>query len=250
MTSYIFGVRLDDAPSEGLREVLERFLDGDRTSRIFPINPELFLRARDDPAYAEVLNTADLALPDGTGVAMVETLRQRRRVPRWPGVEIGEMLLRMAADRGATVVFFGGSTEAAERAADRWRRTLPGVRIEIVGTGASVTEDGIAWPAHRDADLTRAIDAVHPAIVLVGLGAPKQERWIDRNADAIASARIMIGIGGAFDMWAGRLRRAPPWLRRLGLEWAWRLALEPGRLPRAIRATIIFPARALFDRTD
>ncbi len=162
MTSYIFGVRLDDAPSEGLREVLERFLDGDRTSRIFTPNPEILLRARDDPAYAEVMNTADLALPDGTGVAMVEMLRQRRRVPRWPGVEIGGMLLRMAADRGATVVFFGGSTEAAERAADRWRRALPGVRIELVGTGATVTEDGIAWPAHSDADLTRAIDAGAP----------------------------------------------------------------------------------------
>ncbi len=249
--SHIFGVRVDDVPSERrLREVLEGFLDGDRTFRVFTPNPEILLRARDDPIYADVLNSADLALPDGTGVAVVESLRARRRVRRWPGVEIGGVLLRIAAERGATVAFLGGSAGAAERAADRWRRALPGARIEIVGAGTAVAEDGVARSAESDADLARAMDEVRPLIVLVGLGAPKQERWIARNADAVSSARIMIGVGGAFDIWADRLRRAPRWLRRIGLEWAWRLALEPRRLPRAFRATIVFPIRALLEHTD
>ena len=251
MTPRIFGVRLDDVASERqLRELLERFLDGDRACRIFTPNPEILLRARNDPAYMEVLNSADLSLPDGTGVAVVQSLRARRRVRRWPGVEIGGMLLRIAAERGATVAFLGGSHGAAERAADRWRRALPGLRIDIVGAGAAVAEDGVARTPEVDADLTGAIGAMRATIVLVGLGAPKQERWIARNADAVSSARIMIGVGGAFDMWAERVRRAPRWLRRLGLEWAWRLALEPHRLPRAFRATVVFPARALLERAD
>ncbi len=244
VTPRIFGVRLDDVASERqLRELLEQFLDGDRACRIFTPNPEILLRARNDPAYKEVLNSADLSLPDGTGVAVVQSLRARRRVRRWPGVEIGGMLLRIAAERGATVAFLGGSHGAAERAADRWRRALPGLRIDIVGAGAAVAEDGVARTPEVDADLTGAIGAMRATIVLVGLGAPKQERWIARNADAVSSARIMIGVGGAFDMWAERMRRAPRWLRRLGLEWAWRLALEPqspapgiprhGRLSRA-----------------
>jgi len=84
----------------------------------------------------------------------------------------------------------------------------------------------------------------------VGFGAPKQERWIDRHADDIPSARIMIGVGGSFDMWANDLRRSPRILRTVGLEWAWRLALEPRRFPRMIRATILFPLRVLMDRSD
>ncbi|MGH2526820.1 MAG: WecB/TagA/CpsF family glycosyltransferase, partial [Actinomycetota bacterium] len=89
-----------------------------------------------------------------------------------------------------------------------------------------------------------------PAAVLVGIGAPKQERWIAEHADDIQSARILIGVGGAFDMWAGRLRRAPRPLHRVGLEWAWRLALEPGRFPRIVRATVVFPFRALTERAS
>lgn len=249
MTSWILGVRLDDVPSEQrLRELCEGFLDGERTMRIFTPNPEILLRAREDPGYAEVLNSADLALPDGTGVALIESLRSRHRVRRWPGVEIGGLLLRIAAERGGTVAFVGGSEAAAERAAARWRRAVPGVRIETAGDGVMVAEDGAARPAESELELTRDVAALAPAIVLVGLGAPKQERWIARNAGAIPSARIMIGVGGAFDMWAGHLRRAPRPIRGMGLEWAWRLVLEPRRWPRILRATIVFPVRALTDR--
>jgi N-acetylglucosaminyldiphosphoundecaprenol N-acetyl-beta-D-mannosaminyltransferase len=99
-----------------------------------------------------------------------------------------------------------------------------------------------------DRSLSDELRAADPAIVLVGLGSPKQERWIAEHAARLPSARIVIGIGGAFDMWAGRLRRAPTGLRRLGLEWAWRLALEPRRLPRIVRATVVFPFRALTER--
>jgi N-acetylglucosaminyldiphosphoundecaprenol N-acetyl-beta-D-mannosaminyltransferase len=249
--SRIFGVRLHHVASEAqLRELCLGYLGGDRTIRIFTPNPEILLRARDDPSYAEVLRSADLALPDGTGVAVVETIRAGRRVRRWPGVEIGEILIRIAAENDVTVAFVGGGQGSAERAAGRWRQLLPGLRIEVVGDGAPIGEGGIAWPVEDDADLTRTVATVSPTIVLVGLGAPKQERWIARHAAAVPSARIMIGVGGAFDMWADDLRRSPRLLRRLGLEWAWRLALEPRRWPRMVRATLVFPLRVLLDRAD
>lgn len=249
--SLIFGIRLHHVSSEPqLRELCASFLEGERTVRIFTPNPEILLRARDDPSYAEVLRSADLALPDGTGVALVETLRSGRRVRRWPGVEIGELLLRMAAESDSIVAFFGGSEDVSERAAGRWRRMLPGVRIEVVGAGAPITAEGVAQSVESDAELVRTLANVSPTIVLVGLGAPKQERWIARHAAGVPSARIMIGVGGAFDIWADDLRRAPKSLRRFGLEWAWRLALEPRRLSRMVRATLVFPLRVLTDRAD
>ena len=250
MTSSIFGVRLDHVSSQDeVRRELERFLDEDRSHRIFTPNPEILLLARRDPAFASVLNTADLALPDGTGVALVESIRARGRVRRWPGVEIGADLLRIAAARGEAVVLFGGRKGAAERAGRRWRSTLPGLRLEVVGSDVAIGEGGDAITPDAEADLVERIRAVAPSIVLVGLGAPKQERWVAAHAKALPSARILMGVGGAFDMWGGTLRRAPEAMHILGLEWLWRLWLEPSRLPRIARATLVFPALALLDRS-
>jgi N-acetylglucosaminyldiphosphoundecaprenol N-acetyl-beta-D-mannosaminyltransferase len=249
VSSVIFGVRLDELASvDQLRGVATGFLDGDRAFRIFTPNPEILLRAREDTGYADVLRSADLSLPDGTGVAIVQTLRKRRSVRRWPGVEIAALLLRLAAERGETVAFVGGTPEVAERSAARWR-ALPGLKVVTAGAGDTIGEDGLAHPADREGEIVEAIHSAAPTIVLVGLGAPKQERWIERHADAFPSVRIMIGVGGAFDMWAGSKRRAPRAFRTLGLEWLWRLALEPRRLPRILRATVVFPVLALFDRT-
>jgi N-acetylglucosaminyldiphosphoundecaprenol N-acetyl-beta-D-mannosaminyltransferase len=249
VASLIFGVRLDELETVGqLRSVTTGFLDGDRTFRIFTPNPEILLRARSDAAYTDVLRSADLALPDGTGVTLVQTLRDGRSVRRWPGVEIAAFLVRLAAERGETVAFVGGAPDVAERAAARWR-TLPGLKVVVAGAGVEVDEDGSARPAEREDEMIDAVRSAAPAIVLVGLGAPKQERWIARHADAFPSVRVMIGVGGAFDMWAGSRRRAPRAFRRLGLEWLWRLTLEPRRLPRIIRATVVFPVLAVFDRT-
>ena len=249
MASLIFGVRLDELETvDQLRSVTTGFLDGDRAFRIFTPNPEILLRAREDTGYADVLRSADLALPDGKGVTLVQTLRDGRTVRRWPGVEIAAFLVRLAAERGETVAFVGGAPDVAERAAARWR-TLPGLKVVVAGAGVVVDEDGSTRPSERDDEMVDTIRSAAPAIVLVGLGAPKQERWIARHADAFPSVRVMIGVGGAFDMWAGSKRRAPRAFRTLGLEWLWRLALEPRRLPRIIRATVVFPFLALFDRT-
>ena len=146
------------------------------------------------------------------------------------------------------MAFVGGAPDVAEHAAARWR-TLPGLKVVVAGAGVEVDEGGSARPAEREDEMVDTIRSAAPAIVLVGLGAPKQERWIALHADAFSSVRVMIGVGGAFDMWAGSRRRAPRAFRKLGLEWLWRLALEPRRLPRIIRATVVFPVLAVFDRT-
>ena len=181
---------------------------GDRTVRIFTPNPEILLR-RERSGLRGILRSADLALPDGTGVALVETLRAGRRVRRWPGVEIGELLVRLGGRerrdrrlrrrrRGRGRASSRAMAATAPRRADRGRRRG---RLGLGGRGR---------PSRRERSrLTRAVAAASPAIVLVAFGAPKQERWIARHADDVPSARIMIGVGGSFDMWANDLRRSP-----------------------------------------
>lgn len=245
----IFGVRLDELASrEALRTRCAALLDGARPARIFTPNPEILLLARSDPSYAALLNTADLIVPDGAGVAAVASLRLRRRVRRWPGIDVAATLLQLAAARSAPVAFVGGSSGAAERAATTWQRRAPDLRITVVGNDVTFGPDGHAADPRVDDAVTDAIRAAAPAVVLVGLGAPKQERWIAVHADRSPSVRALVGVGGAFDIWSGRLRRAPAPVRRLGLEWAWRLLLEPSRLRRILHATVEFPIRALAAR--
>jgi N-acetylglucosaminyldiphosphoundecaprenol N-acetyl-beta-D-mannosaminyltransferase len=248
-SSSIFGVRLDQVDSEDdVRRRLHAFLDGDRAARVVTPNPEILLRARRDARYAKVLDAADLALPDGTGVALVLSIRRRAAVRRWPGVELAGLVLRLAAERGDRVALLGSAPDVAERAIERWRSVLPTLDARVVAPGAAIGPDGVGEAPEDESTILAAIRETAPAIVLVGLGAPKQERWIARHAEAFPSVRILIGVGGAFDMWAGRLRRAPRTLHRVGLEWAWRLALEPRRLPRIVNAVVVFPLRVLADR--
>jgi N-acetylglucosaminyldiphosphoundecaprenol N-acetyl-beta-D-mannosaminyltransferase len=247
--SSIFGVRLHEVDStERLVATFRSFLDGDRTARVFTPNPEILLRARRDTAYARVLDSADLALPDGTGVALVLSLRERRPVRRWPGVELASVLMRLAAERGDRVAFLGAAPDVAEAAIARWRRVAPSLDAVVIAPGVSIGADGLGTTPRDEAATIEAIRSAAPAVVLVGLGAPKQERWIARHVNDFPSVRIMIGVGGAFDMWAGRLRRAPRPLHAVGLEWLWRLVLEPRRLPRIVRAVVVFPLRVLADR--
>ena len=250
MSSSVFGVQLDELGSHAqLLRALGHMLDDERPHRVFTPNPEILLLARRDHAYASVLNTADLALPDGTGIALVESIRARRRVRRWPGVEVGADLVRLAATRAEAVVLLGGREGSAHGAASRWRSTLPGLRVEAVGSDVAFGGDGRAEDPEVEAEIVERIRSLSPAVVLVGLGAPKQERWIAEHAELLPSARVLMGVGGAFDMWGGALRRAPEWMHAIGLEWLWRLALEPSRLPRIARATLVFPVLALVDRT-
>lgn len=248
MAFSILGVDLHEiASQQELQSIFAGFLDGDRTRRIFTPNPEILLLADADPGYAATLRTADLALPDGTGVALVGFVRTGRIVRRWPGIDIGATLMRLAGEKGATVAFVGSTEAVAQRAASRWRSAMAGLDVRVFA-GTEFDQTGRARSEHEERELVAALAAAAPAVVLVALGAPKQERWIERHADDFPSVRIMAGVGGTLDIWAGHLPRAPVAFRRLGLEWLWRLVLEPSRWRRIARATLVFPALALADR--
>jgi len=242
-------VRLHERKTlEEVRGTLRVFLDGDVTRRVFTPNPEILLYAWDHPDFRSLLDQADLALPDGAGLALVQLVRTRRRIRRWPGVDVAEAAVRLAAARGDPVMFVGGKGDVALRAAARWRAELPGLSVSVAGSGVQIGEDGVAISPEDGRTLIESIGSSVTRVVLVAIGAPKQERWIDRYSAEVPSARIIMGVGGTLDMWAGRFPRAPRVMHRLGLEWLWRLAQQPSRLPRIVRATIVFPWRALRER--
>jgi N-acetylglucosaminyldiphosphoundecaprenol N-acetyl-beta-D-mannosaminyltransferase len=245
----VFGVRLHQFPSEeGVRAACRGFLDDGGTHCIFTPNPEILLYARKHPDYAALLNQGDLVLPDGFGIVLVDFLRRGRSISRWAGIDVAGLILHLAAERDARVMFVGGRGAAGQRAAALWQTEIPALDVVTAADGVPFQEDGTAVVAEDEWRLDELIQETQPAVIFVALGHPKQEWWIAHRRGSIPSARILMGVGGALDIWAGRFSRAPGWLRSIGLEWLWRLGQEPARLSRVLRATLEFPLLALIDR--
>lgn len=232
----ILGVAFDrlDLPA-AWRHVLERYERGERTF-VITANPEFVMLARRDAAVAEIARSADLVVADGTGVVIASRILGDP-LARVPGRLLVDSLVPAFAERGASLFLLGAAPGIAERAADVLRARTP--RLRIAGCYAGDAGD--------DVDTAARVRAVAPDVVLVAYGMPRQEAWIARNLAALPSVKVAIGVGGVFDQLAG-LRRVPPAvMHRLGLEWLWRLLLEPHRWRRQ-RALPLFAALVLRER--
>lgn len=188
-------------------------------------NAEMVYAAGFDRELAGALARADLAVPDGAGVVWAAR-RVGKPVPeRVPGVELGERLVAECARLGLGVFLLGGRPGVAEAAAAALRRRHPGLRVAGTHHGYFAGEDEVA--------IMEAISAARPALLLVGLGSPRQEKWLDHRRAELA-CRVAIGVGGSLDIWAGTARRAPLLWRRLHAEWLFRLYREPWRWRRML----------------
>jgi N-acetylglucosaminyldiphosphoundecaprenol N-acetyl-beta-D-mannosaminyltransferase len=231
----ILGCTLDAVTDTGLERWLDRTVhdpwDG-RCRHLVTLNPEYVMRARRDPAFASALARADLATADGVGVAIGARLIHGRVVERLTGVEIVERL----AQRGESAFLLGAGPGVAAVAASRLKERFPAAKI--AGLWAEGSPDPI-----NDAETLRRIREASPEIVLVAYGAPAQVLWIDRNRDALGAngVRLAIGVGGTLDYLAGTASRPPELIRRMGLEWLYRLIREPWRWKRQL----VLPVYAL-----
>jgi N-acetylglucosaminyldiphosphoundecaprenol N-acetyl-beta-D-mannosaminyltransferase len=196
-----------------------------RTRQVVTLNPEMVVAARADPELRDVINAADLVVPDGIGVVWASRLRGVKVAERVAGVDIVTALARLGGQRGWRLFLLGATPGIAGRAAEYLRASCPGVTIAGTHAGsADASEDEVT------AGLVHASDA---DIVCVAYGSPAQERWIARNRDRLGCA-VAIGVGGTLDFLAGAVPRAPAWMRRAGLEWAYRLWRQPWRWRRML----------------
>jgi len=205
-------------------------------ARVVTLNAEMAMQAAENPPLRQAIVAADASIPDGSGVVLALGWRGIR-VRRTPGIELAEALLARLAREGECprAFFYGGQPGVARSAAIALQHRYPGLEIDSEHGYLSESE----LPAMRD-----RLQQFQPAIVLVGLGVPRQELWIADNYSLCPTA-IWMGVGGSFDIWAGVKTRAPAWMGNAHLEWAYRLYKEPWRwrrmlaLPRfAWRATI------------
>ena len=232
----ILGVEFDRVDLPRAVDVIgARLARGERTF-VITANPEFVMLARRDPRVLEIARMADLVVADGTGIS-IASRSGGAPLPRVPGRMLVDALVPVLARRGASVFLLGAAPGVAERAASALRAREPS--LSVVGCYAGSADD--------DADTVARVRAAGPAVVLVAYGMPKQERWIARNLASLPSVRLAIGVGGVFDQLAGLRRVPPPVLHRAGLEWLWRLAIEPARWRRQ-RVLPVFAMLVLRDR--
>ncbi|MEI6045355.1 MAG: WecB/TagA/CpsF family glycosyltransferase [Chloroflexota bacterium] len=193
--------------------------------RVVTLNPEYVMAARRDPELQRIVNSADMTTPDGIGLILAGRILRHPFRGRVTGVALSHALAQRSAQTGVRFFLLGAGPGIAEEAALRFTQLYPG--ISIVGVF-----DGKAGP-EGDAESLARIRAAQPDLVLVAYGMVKQDRWALRNIEE-SGATVAIGVGGVLDYVSGRISLAPPLLRRLGLEWAYRLYKEPWRWRRQV----------------
>jgi N-acetylglucosaminyldiphosphoundecaprenol N-acetyl-beta-D-mannosaminyltransferase len=198
-------------------------LHGHGGGQIVTLNAEMTMAARADPALGAAIEAAELVIPDGAGVVWALS-RQGHRVKRSPGIELARRLLKHAASTGWRVALVGASPPVMERLLSRLQGELPGLRVVFNAHGYQGAED---WPG-----LERQLLAARPDLVLVALGVPRQETWIESLSRPLPG--LWMGVGGSFDVWAGVKKRAPDWMSALQIEWLYRLIKEPTRWRRML----------------
>jgi len=237
----ILGVHIDAVTRAEARLKLAEFLVGGKACRVFTPNPEMLVLAARDPDFMRVLNTADLAIPDGVGLLWAARRSGKSLPERVSGSDLMLDLIVLAAERGSKVFLLGGQSGVAREAAAKLQSEHP--RLKIVGceSGGAVGREKDSGRLLLDDRVLAGIKSARPDILFVAFGHGKQEAWIDQNLAELPTVRVAMGIGGSFDFIAGRSRRAPKFMRRAGLEWFWRLVTEPWRWRRIWTAVVSFP---------
>jgi N-acetylglucosaminyldiphosphoundecaprenol N-acetyl-beta-D-mannosaminyltransferase len=208
----------------GALAAIEALVDRGQGGAVFTPNVDHVVSAEDDAGLRAAYAGVSLSLADGQPVVWASRLLRTPLPAKISGSDLVWPLMQLAARRGWGVYLLGGAPGAARGAADRLVREL-GVRVVGVDDARIPLE---ATPGAVDAPLER-IRAARPDLVLVGLGAPKQERWIHRSRAGLGPA-VALGIGASLDFLAGQVTRAPAWMSRAGLEWFYRLLQEPRRM--------------------
>lgn len=202
---------------------IQRWADAKESRYVSFCNVHSVVTAKNDPSFRSVIAEADIALPDGAPIAWAMRRLGAPEQQRVSGPDFMLVYLRAAAARNEAVYFYGSTPETLGALQSALLQRIPGLRV----AGSHSPPFRPLTRAEGLADIVR-INQSGAGTVWVSLGCPKQERWMQQQRGAVNA--VMLGVGAAFDFHAGTIKRAPEWMRSIGLEWLHRLASEPRRL--------------------
>ena len=221
-------------------EALEKvriFLQGTEGKMICTPNPEMLVDAQKDVYFKEILNAGDLNICDGKGIALLS----KEPVARIPGVDFMIDICALAEREGKSVYLLGsGFREVVNACQQKLLLQFPNLKIVGVHPGPDIVPQKSQMDPEQNDAVLEDIIMTAPDILFVAFGHIKQEKWIYEFLPDLPSVRVAMGVGGAFDFISGKVRRAPKVFQKLGLEWLYRLVLEPRRIKRIWKATVVF----------
>lgn len=221
----ILGMPVDVVTMEGCMDRLSEFVASGKPHLVVTADSSGIVQAQTDRGLAELYETADLVTPDSAGVVWAMR-RAGKPVPsRVSGVDIVDRVCGVSSERGWRVFFLGAAAGVAELAAERMRLRHPG--CNIVGARHGY------FPPESDEIVAAEVAATKPDILFVAMGIPRQEKFI-RATEATIGAKVAMGVGGSFDVFSGKVRRAPVLLQKMKMEWLWRLAQNPKKIGKVM----------------
>lgn len=240
----LFQVGIDQINNQEAAQRIEEFVISKKPHLVVTPDTLAILRARKDPEYQAILKSADLVTPDGAGILWATITLNCPLVERVTGIDIIYNVCQLTAKKGYSLYLLGASPGIAKKAAENLIKEYPG--IKIVGThhgyfnsldseGAIINDksNGNKIDNKEEKEIIREIEEKRPDILLVGMGVPKQEKWITKNLSRL-NVPVCMGVGGSFDVLSGKISRAPLWMQKHGMEWIYRLIREPKRVFRII----------------
>lgn len=233
-------LRLFDFPmiTSDRRSLCRALLDGARHRLAF-LNADCVNKAATNAQYTDALKQMDALLPDGSGLALAAAMQGKRFEENLNGTDLFQVLCEEARRQGKSIYFLGGMPGVADKAAQNAEESFPGLKIAGTHHGYFDRSD--------EAAVVRSVNNSGADVLLVAFGAPAQEMFIARHSARLLP-KLAMGVGGLFDFVAGRIPRAPKWIRSVGMEWAWRLACEPRRMARRyLVGNPVFIGRAVVD---
>ena len=228
MKKDILGVRFDDVSRQEAAQLGAAMLEQDQFHYVVTPNPEFILAAEKDADFRQVLNSADLVIPDGIGVVYSAKILGTPLKERVPGIEFAADMLAKLDQMGGRLYLLGAKPGVAQEAGRRILEQHPNIVLCGTHDGSFKDEEAVLLE----------VAAARPDLRVVCLGAPKPEKWMARWGRH-TGARLAIGLGGALDVFAGNVERAPESWRKLGLEWAYRLKKEPQRAGRMAKLPLV-----------
>lgn len=240
----IHGVMIDNVTmDEALDKVME-MLKGQTPHKVFTPNSEIIMQSTRDPELKTILNNADLLVPDGAGVVLASRILKKELKEKVSGIDLVKRILKNTEKRATSFFILGGKPGVAEKASVNIVSDYPKAKIKGFRNGY--------FDQSEEPDIIKQINDSKAEILLVGLGAPKQEKWIYRHADEL-NCKVLIGVGGSIDVFAGTAKLAPEFMRKAGLEWLYRLIKEPKRAKRMLdlpRFMLLTLKKAIADRKN
>lgn len=226
----IRGVNFNNVTFDEAVSALVSYLDKGQQAALFTPNSEIVQNCIENPELYDIINSAELIIPDGIGVIKAgKILRTPFRGGKVAGIEVGEELVKRLAGTEHKIFLLGGKPGVAESAAEALEKKYPGIKFAGMSDGYFNKEG-----EENDAVIEK-INSTDADVLFVCLGAPTQEKWIFANRGRLTNVKLMLGLGGSLDGYSGSVKRAPKIFIRLGLEWFYRLLCEPWRFKRMMK---------------